>query len=475
MKTFSKRLITAVLSLFLFSLIIGASTEDMVQNSDFGANAPKVEFFGGASYAKVNGETVWLRGEIISIGSAVYIAPEEVLTACGFNVGWKDDIKAVALYKNDVTSYIITNSTVLWKGPFKYTSPNKTIIYKGVFYIPLDMLTYLLGNPASVTGDMPAVRYMTRDLLSDTYVGNTYRFSNPAASYKNIYLSGNFGMEKLSITDSAAKSYASAVNHLASAMPDNVNIFCIAVPSAAEFYGAPNVYTNQTAGIRTLYSNLSDRVIPINIVKPLYNHAGENIYFRTDHHWTQRGAYYAYREFMEIKGETVPEIWTYPVTYGSYVGSLASFSKGTAAESILKGSPDSLEKFSAPNYVAGASYNDMYMKNYKSSLRAVYENWNTYTSFIGGDNPLSVFVSNCQSGKKLVVLKESFGNAFSTWALSNYSEVYVIDVRKFNNGTRFNLKDFYNFVHFDDLVIINYPGAISSSSIQNYIRKFADA
>ena len=475
MKTFFKRLITAVLSLLLFSLITGASTEDISQNSVLGSNSPSVEFFGGASYAKVDGETIWLRGEIISINSGVYVAPEEVLAACGFNVGWKDDIKAVALYKNNVTSYIITNSSVLWKGPFKYTSPNKTLIYKGVFYVPLDMITYLLENRVSVSGDMPAVRYMTRDLLTDTYVGNAYRFANPATAYKNIYVSGNFGMEKLSITDSVAKSYAASVNHLAAAMPDSVNVFCIAVPSAAEFYGPSNVYTNQTAGIKTLYANLSERVTPINIVKPLYAHAGENIYFRTDHHWTQRGAYYAYREFAEIKGETVPEIWSYPVTYGSYVGSLASFSKGTAAERILKNAPDSLEKFSAPNYVDGAAYNDMYMKSYKSSLRAVYENWNTYTAFIGGDNPLSVFVSNCQSGKKLVVLKESFGNAFATWALSNYSEVYVIDVRKFNNGTRFNLKDFYNFVHFDDLIIINYPGAISSSTVQSYIKKFANA
>lgn len=471
MKKRNKILIAALILIIITAVTFTASDTPVQIGS---VQEDTVILYGGQANATVNGETVWLDGEIIDVNSCVYVAPERLLLACGFGLGWADDIKAVIAVRGDETSYIVSNSPVLWKGPQRYQSLQNTIVYKGVFYIPLDMFEVLTDSKISIEGEAAPVKYMKRDLLTDTYVDDTYRLSGSAANYGNVYVAGNFGMERLLIPNDAAKDYAGAVNQIAANLPEQVNVFDIVIPTAAEFYGPQNVYTNQTAGIRTVYENLSERVTPVNAVRPLYNHAGENIYFRTDHHWTQRGAYYVYREFMEIKGETVPPLSEFPVRYGNYAGSLAGFAKGTYGETILRANPDCMERFLAPHYTAGAAYGDMYMKNYTRSLSAVYGDTNSYMAFIGGDNPLSVFTTDVGNGKKIVIMKESFGNAFATWALNNYSEVYVIDIREFNSSgkSRFNLREFYDFVHFDDLVVISYPVSVASSAMRGYLRGF---
>ncbi|HIV85669.1 MAG TPA: hypothetical protein H9900_02530, partial [Candidatus Monoglobus merdigallinarum] len=56
------------------------------------------------------------------------------------------------------------------------------------------------------------------------------------------------------------------------------------------------------------------------------------------------------------------------------------------------------------------------------------------------------------------------------WALNNYSEVYVIDYRCFNNyygreesSREFKISEFYEKVRFDDLVIMNYPVSVNGT------------
>ncbi|MBE7012066.1 MAG: hypothetical protein E7415_05280 [Ruminococcaceae bacterium] len=457
---------------FALALVAAASVY-LIWNNTAEASGDTVIFHGGASYATINGEKVALDGEIIDVGGCLYVASDKPLIALGFNLGWKDDIKSVIAIKNNVTSYIVTDSTTLWKGPDKYTSPNKTMLYKNVFYIPLDMFAHLTDADISTEGEIAKVVFNRRDLLTDTVVGDTHRLSGPTAQYGGVYIAGDYAMEKVSIPETSAQNYAAIINMFGDALPKSVGIYNIVVPTSSEFYGPSNVYCNQTEGIKTVYKNLSERIIPINAVKPLYEHAGESIYFRTDHHWTQRGAYYAYKELMDVKGETAPPLSDFPLKTGTYTGSFASFARGTAGEGIIKSKPDTIEIFAAPKFISGASYNDMYMKSFNRSVSAVYQSTSSYMAYLGGDNPLTVLTGSAGNGKKAVVIKESFGNAFAPWLLNNYSEVYVVDVRKFNTaGQRFKIKEFYDFIKFDDLIIINYPVSVSSSGIRTHLLNF---
>lgn len=432
-----------------------------------------IEMFRGETYAIINGNKTEVGYAPIRYNKTTYLPVDALLSRCGYSLGWDAEIGAVTAVKGNIFSYIIVNSPVLWKGEARYEAAASTVIHNGIFYMPEDMFLFLTDDYLTVSETPTENKYMTRDLLLDTVVSNSRRKTGEIFRYNNVSIVGTYGMMTEYPTSTYVESYARALNLIAATAPVGVNIYNILVPTSCEFYGPEGVYLDQTTFIKNVYAELSERVIPINAVKTLDAHADEYIYFGTDHHWTQRGAYYVYSEFAKEKGMEIAPLSSFSARYGTLVGSFANFAKGTHCETVLRANPDAFEKFLIPTVTAGAAYGDMYMQKYLRPLSAVYESTNSYSAFIGGDNPLSVFTTNVSGGKKIVILKESFGNAFATWAMNNYSEVYVIDVRQFNsNGNRFKLKEFYDFVKFDDLVIINYPVSVTSSAIRSYLREF---
>ncbi len=428
----------------------------------------RVNMYWGESSAEINNISFPLSTSALRYNKTTYVPVDDILNACGYNLGWDSSLNAVTAHKGNILSYVIVNSNVLWKGSQKYEALAPTIIHNDIFYMPVDMFNVLTDDTLTVSERITENRYGKRDLLLDTKVSDTNRVYGDIFRYNNVSIVGNFGMMTEYPTSNMVEDYTEAVNLIGNTAPVGVEIYNILIPTSAEFYGPAGVYIDQTDFIKSVYSGLSERIMPINAVKVLDAHANESIYFKTDHHWTQRGAYYAYKELMQVKGEEVPYLADFDVTYGSFVGSLATFTQGTYGESVLKSNPDTIEKFIPLHYTNGAAYSDMYMKNPISHLEAVYPNVNSYLAFIGGDTPMAVFTSDVNNGKKLLILKESFGNAFATWALNNYSEIYVVDVRNFNNGGEiFNLNDFYGFVKYDDVVIIN---SISSLGISKNLK-----
>ena len=408
----------------------------------------------------------------------LYVPSDDILRLCGFTLGWDGTSNSTVAVRGDHTNYIVfgTKEGILWHDENRLEFDTPPIIHNGVAFISLEMFAAISDDSIYIDGSPEFLKRDMRDTLENTYVPDNFRLPNSGVkTYNGITLIGNTAMELLSITDSSAEAYASTVNAVSSALP-YVSVYCIAVPTACEFYAPKQLYTNQAAGIKKIYSLLDEKVIPINAVRPLAEHAGEFIYFRTDHHWTQRGAYYVYREFAENKGFDLPDLSDFEVRKKyNHVGSFKSFMSGTPGASVMSSNPDMLEVFMPKVTAEGAAYNDQYLQRYRTSLQLVYPTFNSYSAFIGGDNPLAVFHTGTANGKKLVIIKESFGTAFATWAANNYEYIFVIDPREFNgfNGknTAFDLKKFYIDNRFDDLVIINYPGTISSSSYRSSVLK----
>ena len=99
-----------------------------------------------------------------------------------------------------------------------------------------------------------------------------------------------------------------------------------------------------------------------------------------------------------------------------------------------------------------------YIKNqpytpYASTIFADYATGggNTYSVFLHGDLPLTHIKTKANTGRKIVVVKESFGNAFSPFMVSHYDEVFVVDQRYFQLG----LIDFIQQNGVTDLLFIN--------------------
>ena len=93
---------------------------------------------------------------------------------------------------------------------------------------------------------------------------------------------------------------------------------------------------------------------------------------------------------------------------------------------------------------------------------------NAYGTFLHGDNPLTIIKNpDIDSSKKVVVIKESYGNAFAPLLTQNYGEVYVIDPRYFND----NLSDFVDKHKITDVIFINNMIAVGSQNRVDELNK----
>ena len=423
--------------------------------------------------AFINGKETAFEAKPYSYLSKTYIPLDGAFLSCGYSLGWDSGKNAVICYKNGVYSYIHTTEGKITVGDAEYTFDYTPVYISDVMYISDEMFRAITGFDIIPYGNLKA--YKGRDTLENTTRTDAYRLSgNSVVRGGGVTVVDGFGMELVSFSDAEAVKYAGVINAVAQTLDEDIDVYNILVPTSAEFYAPLSMYPNQLHGIRTVYENLSDRVMPVNVYDALKEHAGEKIYFGTDHHWTQRGAYYAYKEFIELKDGSIDELSTFTnIPSYSHVGSFASFARGTAAGNIMKGSPELLERFMPKFATVGTVFADCAVTSPQYTVKAVNTSNNAYSCFIGGDAPVTVFYTDAPSDESIVIIKESFGNAFATWALHNYKKVCIVDPRRFNgfggNYASFNLKSFCDKMEIDDVVFINYPVVVASSGIRSAI------
>jgi hypothetical protein len=164
-------------------------------------------------------------------------------------------------------------------------------------------------------------------------------------------------------------------------------------------------------------------------------HRDEYIFFRTDHHWTSKGAYYAYQKFCIKKGLTPHSLSEYDKqNFGTYLGSFytdTNKSKSLRKDKIKAFYPVSNEKIKM-------TYRSEAGQTYKSSVISDATGYSIsykYCAFISGDNPYTVVKnSSIKDGSSCIVVKESYGNAFVPYLADHYQTIYVIDYRYWNGS-----------------------------------------
>ncbi len=440
---------------------------------------------------------LFAKGEEVILPTAAYFENDTLMIplrpvsdAFGAVCEWDEENERISVTLESVTVHFKIGSSEM----IKYGEPvlmNAAACYSGEFtMVPADAVANAFGYPvewdernrAMFLGEAVDLNVNPMD---GTVVTDDCRYNNYIGRFgtANIFSNGSayFGMEIMGVKTDGV--YASGIANLALDVPE-ADVYNIIVPTAQEFYASNDRRADQTSGIAAIYDDYMRRDIPnlypVNVVQTLSDHAAEKIYFNTDHHWTQKGAYYAYAEYSRVNPNIVeldPLDSYYTVNKYGFVGSMYNFSGGS---SYISRSADMLQLFyPKPNY-QGAIYGDPYMKSYISSVRAINSGYSSYHCFIGGDYPLEVYKTDVNNGRKVCIIKESFGDPFSVWVLNNYEEVYVVDFRMFNGGSyggfgsgryTFKIKDFYDYVKFDDLIIISYPTTINSPDLPGKICK----
>lgn len=158
----------------------------------------------------------------------------------------------------------------------------------------------------------------------------------------------------------------------------------------------------------------------------LADHADEYIFYRTDHHWTTRGAYYGYRAAAEAMGLTPIDIdgFEHTTVSDSFYGTTYSSS---GVRSIA---PDSIE-----TWVADDCYEVIRTDENGDTVATLYdssflEKKDKYSMFLGGNCPLVVVKNTANTdGGVLVIVRDSYADSEAPFLAQHYSEVHLIDPR----------------------------------------------
>lgn len=317
--------------------------------------------------------------------------------------------------------------------------------------------------------DMPAEPVFDPDEDFDDTIGGTIESDENALvqNLGNIVIVGDAGYEVYNFNQEAANRYAAVVNRAAKNLDGVAKVYDMIVPTSiditlADKQRAKLNSSNQADAMRYIYACLSEQVIPVNVYNTLRAHRTEYIYFRTDHHWTARGAFYAYEQFckaMHLSPKALTDFTEY-----QFPGFKGSFYTDTKKNATLANHPDTIYAYE-PKAQTTLTY---HMKNGKTmdwKIISDVSGWNStalYSTFIGGDNPYTYITnSTCTNGRSCLVIKESFGNALVPFIAAEFSEVHVIDYRYWNGS----VSQFVRNKQIDTVLYVNNVSATRNTSL----------
>ena len=263
---------------------------------------------------------------------------------------------------------------------------------------------------------------------------NILNNDNEYQNIKSVIVYKNRAVQMFSGSKKVAASFSKLMGEYKLTFPD-VNVYCMAVPVGGDFYLPNNINkNNEIKFIDALYASLVNGVIPIRAYESLKPHYKEYLQFNTDHHWTGRAAYYAYEAFCNTIGiSQVPMEKLNRKVIKGFLGTLYYYTLSPE----LKNNKDSVEYFKIPYETKTVYYTKNSTTPVKGNLYAESaRGGNSYGVFLGGDFPLIKIVSSIKNNKKILVLKDSYGNAFVPYLASHYEEIYVIDYRYYEGGVK---------------------------------------
>ncbi len=171
----------------------------------------------------------------------------------------------------------------------------------------------------------------------------------------------------------------------------------------------------------------SSNVEMVDVAGQLLAHKDEDLYYRTDHHWTSLGAYYGYLALCESEGWQQPAYQSEVVTE-SFYGTL--YSKVLAAGT----KPDRIER-----YTGGGDVKEVSHGFGKTVTDTIYEESklkekDKYQYFLGGNDSEVTIRTKVKNGRHLLLIKDSYANCFVQYLTSEYETIHLIDLRYFSEN-----------------------------------------
>jgi hypothetical protein len=284
-----------------------------------------------------------------------------------------------------------------------------------------------------------------------------------------VLLAGNSAYEYYNFSNSLAPRYINAVNNIKNASHNKSNVYTLVVPTSIDIELNDAIRkdinsSDQKKALEYFNSSFKNTTAVTGIYENLRNHRTEYLYFRTDHHWTALGAYYAYEQFIYTKGVEPVSLNQYKVL--SFDGFLGSFYASTEQSPALAKTPDTViayEPFNEVSFKITPKDGETFDWNVVADATNYAPNMK-YTAFIGADQPYSIIENlDKDDGETCLVIKDSFGNAFIPFLIPHYKTIHIVDPRYYD----VTLSEFSNKKQIDDIIFISN---ISTTRNEVFIR-----
>lgn len=276
-----------------------------------------------------------------------------------------------------------------------------------------DFSTYysdqFFGRDALVRLNFTAQRMIGQRQFSDVYVGRDgYLIAEPKKPDSGKLKAALQAITDFSSSHPDLKTNMILVPDAASVIPDKLPAN---VPAGEE--------EEQIAGI---YKSLPSAVAATDAGKALREASGQ-VYYRTDHHWTSNGAYAVFKSAAASLG--IDTIVDYDVrnVSSTFQGTLASRS-GDAH------SYDSIQIYTPRKEVLySVHYPDLKQKTRSMFMPDKLKEKDQYTVFLGGNHAVVEIATTAQTGKSLLILKDSYANSFVQFLVPYYDTIIMVDPR----------------------------------------------
>ena len=315
------------------------------------------------------------------------------------------------------------------------------------------------GDVAEAPKDATQSSWGGQMIEEDDYVGSS-----------TVLQIGNAAYNFTGFTKSYADKYAEAMNKAVELLDGKARLFTVLGLENTTFMLTREDRIEmgckpEEDAVEYIYSNMDSRIQKVSVYDNLVEHNSEYLAFRTDHHWTATGAYYAYEAWCETAQiEPVPlseyEVIEYPGFQGSY------YSKAARSDLL---EDDTVVCYVPPGnitlYLSDSSKDSLGWEQDLITDRSRASKGSKYLAFLAGDHAKGTFINDdITDGSVCLVVKTSVGNPFVYYLTQHYQYVYVLDVRYYFGR---DLVSFVDHFQIDDVIFMHGTGlAMSSGGIK---------
>lgn len=229
-------------------------------------------------------------------------------------------------------------------------------------------------------------------------------------------------------------------------VPNSIYINQDKLPDFAQTANQEEIIQNQYKKLKYAKS--------VEVTKWIKMYKNEELYFKTDHHMTSKGAYILYAVYCKSAGITPEPIQNFEekVVAEDFLGTFDSKTRIIGQEpdiiTIFQNQANTgLEEVIYDSRVTQSIFNEEYLQTKDK-----------YSYFLNGNNSKVAVKTKIKNNKKLLIIKDSYAHNVVQFLCSNYEEIHVIDPRYYHKS----ISEYANENNITDvLVLYNYANLIT--------------